>query len=73
MNGWRSAVAAATLCLLTAELLSAQEDEVTLLRVFHKRTALVATEFRAGRRSRDFLDADHFDAESAAAARQYSL
>ena len=43
MNSWRSAAAAATLCLLTAELASAQEDGATLLRVFLRDgTALVS-------------------------------
>jgi hypothetical protein len=43
MNSWRSAAAAAALCLLTVELVSAQEDEAMLLRVFLRDgTALVS-------------------------------
>ena len=43
MIRWRSAAAAATLCLLTAELAAAQEDAATLLRVFLRDgTALVS-------------------------------
>ena len=43
MNSWRSAAAAAALCLLTVELVSAQEDDATLLRVFLRDgTALVS-------------------------------
>jgi hypothetical protein len=43
MTSWSSAAAAATLCLLTAELASAQDDGATLLRLFLRDgTALVS-------------------------------
>ena len=74
MNRWRSAAAAATLCLLTAELASAQEDAATLLRVFLRDgTALVSYgEFARVADRVVFSMPTDVDAESAAAARQHS-